>query len=188
MGDIIKTGLKLFLITSVAALALGLANAATAPRIEEQARLSRIEAKSEVLPQTLEFVKVDIEDLIEAHPMIIEVHEGNTNASITGYTFRVRSSGFAEMELYIGVTIDGAISGVKVVYQRETPGLGTRAMHQDFTGQFLGLSATNAFALVKGTPVGDQIQAISGATTSSYGVVRAINAAIELFAVLAERG
>jgi len=188
MGDIVKIGLRLFIITAVAAFALGLTNAATAGRIEEQAAIARIEAKSQVLPQALEFQKLDIEEYADLHPMVLEVHEGTANGERKGYTFRVLSRGFAQMELYVGIDASERISGVNVVYQRETPGLGTRATATAYTGQFDGMEARNVFELVKTTPATNEIQAISGATTSSAAVVNAVNAAIEFYALLRKEG
>jgi electron transport complex protein RnfG len=188
MGDITKVGLRLFIITAVAAMALGLTNAATARRIEEQSKIARIEAKSQVLPQALEFEKLDVEEFIELHPMLLEVHEGKANGEKKGYTFRVLSEGFAEIELYVGIDAKGRISGVNVVSQRETPGLGTRAMAAAYTGQFVGLSAQNVLNLVKVTPGVNEIQAVSGATVSSRAVVNAVNAAIEFHALRLKEG
>ena len=188
MGDIIKTGLRLFIITAVAAFALGLTNAATASRIEEQKVIARIEAKSQVLPQALEFQKLDIEEYADLHPLVLEVHEGTADGERKGYTFRVLSQGFAQMELYVGIETSGRISGVNVVYQRETPGLGTRATATAYTGQFEGMEARIVFDLVKATPTENEIQAISGATTSSGAIVNAVNAAIEFYALLIKDG
>jgi len=188
MGDIVKTGLRLFMITAVAAFALGLTNAATASRIEEQAIIARIEAKSQVLPQALDFQKLDIKEYNDLHPMVLEVHEGIANGQSEGYTFRVLSRGFAQMELYVGIDASGRISGVNVVYQRETPGLGTRATATAYTGQFEGKQTQSIFDLVKAKPAVNEIQAISGATTSSAAVVNAVNAAIEFYALLIKEG
>lgn len=188
MGDIVKTGLRLFIITAIAAMALGLTNAATANRIEEQAQIARIEAKSQVLPEALKFEKLDIEEHADLHPMILEAHQGTANGERKGYTFRVLSEGFAQMELYVGVDASGRISGVNVTYQRETPGLGTRATAVSYTGQFTGLSAQNVFDLVKVTPGDNEIQAVSGATVSSRAVVDAVNAAVEFHALLQREG
>jgi len=188
LGDIVKTGLRLFIITAVAAFALGLTNAATASRIEEQKVIARIEAKSQVLPQALEFQELDIEEYADLHPRVIEVHEGTADGERKGYAFRVLSEGFAQMELYIGIDALGRISGVNVVYQRETPGLGTRATAPAYTGKFEGMEAQIVFDLVKVTPAVNEIQAISGATTSSAAVVNAVNAAIEFYALLIKEG
>jgi electron transport complex protein RnfG len=188
MGDIAKIGFRLFIITAIASMALGLTNVATARRIEEQAEIARIEAKSVVLPQASEFRELNIEEHIDLHPLILEVHEGTANGERKGYTFRVISEGFAEIELYVGIDAKDRISGVNVVYQRETPGLGTRATAVSYTGQFTGLSAQNVFDLVKVTPGDNEIQAVSGATVSSRAVVDAVNAAIEFHALLQREG
>lgn len=188
MGEIVKTGFKLFLITAIASMALGLTNAATFGRIEEQTELARIAAKSYVLPQAVEFVQLNIDEFRDLHPLLLEVHKGVTVEEVQGYTFRVKSEGFAEMELYVGIDNAGKISGVNVVYQRETPGLGSRATDKSFTGQFSGMEAQSPFEVVKRLPADDEIQAISGATTSSRAVVDAINASIEFYNVQLKDG
>ncbi len=50
------------------------------------------------------------------------------------------------------------------------------------------MEAQNVFDLVKGTPAANEIQAISGATTSSAAVVNAVNAAIEFYVLLIKEG
>ncbi len=78
------------------------------------------------------------------------------------------------------------ITTVRVVSQSETPGLGTQCQSREFQRQFEGL-LLGRLELKKGAayrvpgPKGDEqpIAAITGATITSNGVLRAIDAAIK---------
>ncbi len=83
------------------------------------------------------------------------------------------------IELAVGIAFDGTLTGVRVVQQRETPGLGDQ-IHQQKSGwlnQFPDHSLANtpaeAWAV---TPDGGQFDGISGATITPRGVIRAIHA------------
>lgn len=188
MIEIIKTGFKLFIITAFAALALGITYEVTKLPIEEQMILARLEAKRVALPQADEFTPIDIEGFKADHPMVIEVYEGKSNSIVKGYTMQVLSRGFADMELIVAIDIDGNIVGINVVRQRETPGLGTKATSVDFVSKFFDLPAKLPFELVKGTPGDNEIQAVSGATTSSGAVVDAVNTAINFYVEVIKEG
>jgi electron transport complex protein RnfG len=75
----------------------------------------------------------------------------------------------------------GALRGMKVLANKETPGLGDRIEKDSaFTGQFVG--ATVPLVGVKpgrGTGNDDEIDTITGATISSRTVIVAINEALE---------
>lgn len=66
------------------------------------------------------------------------------------------------------------MTGVSIVSHSETPGLGARITETDFTESFQGKSLENE--LTK-----DDINALSGATLSTNGVVAAVNNARTLF-------
>ena len=70
----------------------------------------------------------------------------------------------------MGVTEDGTVSGVTVRDHAETFGLGGQAQHDvEFLMQFLGTGGDAA--------VGENVDALTGATVTSKAVTRAVNAA-----------
>ena len=78
----------------------------------------------------------------------------------------------------VGVDTSGAITGVIVLFQQETPGLGARIeeiRHGEttpwFTRQFIGKLASDTFAVAKD---GGDIDSIKGATISSRTVAESI--------------
>lgn len=93
-----------------------------------------------------------------------------------GYVLNVNAEGYAgAMELLVGINADGTISGIKLHKHNETPGLGANAADDPaFAEQFKGLSVDGELAV-------SDIQAISGATLTSTGVVNGINTALEFF-------
>jgi electron transport complex protein RnfG len=71
----------------------------------------------------------------------------------------------------VGVNLaDNQLTGISVVSHAETPGLGARIVESQFTESFAGKDVGKELA------VGD-INAISGATLSTEGVVDAVNKA-----------
>ena len=88
-----------------------------------------------------------------------------------GYVIEVETAGYAgPMTLWVGVTIDGQVSGVTVRDHRETFGLGRGAQTEwPFLSQFLGTAGEAA--------VGEDIDALTGATVTSKAVTRAVNSA-----------
>lgn len=88
-----------------------------------------------------------------------------------GYVLEVETAGYAgPMTLWVGVTNDGQVSGVTVRDHGETFGLGRGAQTDaSFLLQFLHTSGEAA--------VGEDIDALTGATVTSKAVTRAVNSA-----------
>jgi len=99
----------------------------------------------------------------------------------TGVAIVTQGPGFQEiMQLMVGFEpATGAITGIKVLDQKETPGLGDKI---ELDTSFLGQFATRIAPVsgVKGKPGAppSQVQTITGATISSRAVIRIVNGAI----------
>jgi len=111
-------------ITCVAAFALGFVYKGTAPMIEEQRRLAEEEARRVALPQAVCGV------LVPAERNDIEYFEGYRSPDTTGlvgYTIKASAKGYSStIEAIVGVGLAGEITGMKIISQQETPGLGTK--------------------------------------------------------------
>ena len=96
-----------------------------------------------------------------------------------GYAVQVAPNGFdGPVTMMVGI-LQGKITGISVISHTETPGLGAVAAAQNakgeaFRNQFVGQEGALA--------VGDQIDAISGATITSSAVVAGVNATLEYVA------
>lgn len=88
--------------------------------------------------------------------------------SVQGYADEIRFLVGTDPEL-------NQISGLFVLSQKETPGLGDFITGADFRSQFKGLKATEPVGVTKGTPAGNQIRALTGATISSKSVAEGVN-------------
>jgi len=97
-----------------------------------------------------------------------------------GYVFISTAKGYSStLEIIAGVDMDGFITGVKILFQQETPGLGDKieaikAGESDpwFTRQLLGKSSLETLSVTKD---GGTIDAITGATISSRAVCAAVS-------------
>ena len=75
--------------------------------------------------------------------------------------------------LSVGVLPDGSIHAIYFTELNETPGLGMRAAEPEFISQFSGLYGH--------ITLGEDIDALSGATVTSRAVVNAVNAALDFY-------
>ena len=101
--------------------------------------------------------------------------EGRTK----GYAFIAKGPGFAAaITMMVGLNVSRkTLSGLKVLDQIETPGLGNLIAMEPFESQFRGLEIEPKIEYIKNKKPEkpNQIQAITGATISSKAVVDAIN-------------
>ena len=110
---------------------------------------------------------------------VYEVLVGGENA---GYAIKVVASGSqGNIEMMVGVDAEGVVTGVSIVDNSETSGIGSKAMSNEplssgvgVLDQFQGKSAAADGTLT----VGKNVDAISGATVSSKGVTAGVNAAL----------
>lgn len=187
MNDIAKLGAILFAICAIAASALGLTNQATAPIIEQRNIDANNKSRQIVLSEATEFKQMD-NSVIEnveglADGLVAEVYEGSNGSGVVGYAIKTLPKGYAgKIELIVGISKDGKITGINIGSMKETPGLGTKAAEPKFKDQFNGKPTTSELNVVKGSASGeDQIQAISGATITSKAVTDGVNAAMNVY-------
>ena len=109
------------------------------------------------------------------------VYEARYQGELRGWVVKARGQGYADtIELLVGLSpgLD-SISGLFVLDQKETPGLGNKIITADWRGQFIGLSTKHDLVVVKtGAAQPGEIDAVTGATISSRSVAAMINAAI----------
>lgn len=179
MKDIFRLGAILFAICAVASLMLSLTNNITAPVIEQRNIQANNEARQEVLQVAEEFSEVkDVKgDLIE------EVYQGTKGGEVVGYTIKTTPKGYGgKVEVMVGISNDGKISGVKIGNHSETPGLGSKSADPSFKDQYNGKGTKTPLNVVKGNASNENdIVAISGATITSKAVTAGVNAAMDVY-------
>ncbi len=186
MNSMFKIGGTLCGFTAIAALLLAATNEITAPVIKQRNEKANNEARIAVLPGASDFNKVELDKYKSAGAKTVEeVFEGINGSNEIGYTIKSQPSGYGgAIELTIGISKDGKITGVNVGNNSETPGLGAKSQEPAFNGQYKGKEAKELEVIKSGAPNGNQIKAISGATITSKAVTSGVNDAIKVFEVL----
>lgn len=193
MKGIMKDALVLFAITLVAGFALGAVHDITLEPIAKAQLAANTATYQEVYPEAASFEET--EELKAAREAAAEEIAGQGFGNVTvdaaqaaldgsgnviGYLITSTSSdGYnGDVQISVGVTAEGTLTGVGFLSISETPGLGMKAKEPAFKDQFNGKPAAT-FEVVKTAPSADsQIQAISGATFTSNAVIGAVNAAV----------
>jgi electron transport complex protein RnfG len=119
------------------------------------------------------------------------VYEAKKDGALAGWVVKTAGQGYADrIEVLIGLAPDaGSLTGLFVLDQKETPGLGNKIVTDEWRGQFVGKAVDRPLAAVKGgAKGGSEIDAITGATISSHAVTSIINTAVaDLRQPLAEK-
>jgi electron transport complex protein RnfG len=127
---------------------------------------------------------------IEARPVQVEksgrsvsyaVYVASMDGEQIGWVIKSSGQGYAdEIELLVGVNANAdTITGLFVLGQKETPGLGNKVIETQWRGQFIGKPAANTLVVTKsGASAPEEIDAVTGATISSNAVVQIVNTAL----------
>ncbi|MCD7882235.1 MAG: RnfABCDGE type electron transport complex subunit D, partial [Lachnospiraceae bacterium] len=193
-----KAAVNLTVITLVAGLALSGVYAMTKTKIEEQELADNLASYQEVCPDAVSFkTDDDLDAAVEAlGEDIYDSSFGKTyvntvvvgydeSGEIAGYVISVTSGdGYdGDITLSVGLTTDGTVIKLAFTTLNETAGMGMRVDEDAFKGQFEGVN-TDAFVLNKSgdSTEENEIDTVSGASTSSGAVVNAVNTALAFFA------
>lgn len=127
---------------------------------------------SDIYPDA-EFEEIDnskLEEIKADNTFIREIYEVKTNGELSGYGIKTNSGGYGgDLAIITGINLDGAIEGIRIFDNEETPGIGTKIMESDFMDSFKGKNKV------------DDVEMISGSTVSAEGVVYGVEGAIDAF-------
>ena len=190
MNKIIKNTLILTVITLVAGLLLGAAYEITKEPIAQSEENAKREAWQAVFPDADAdaFESVDVDTDI-ANQVINDLGISGSIDEVctvdggeTGYVITTTDGeGYGgDIQVTVGITADGTVSGVSFLSISETAGLGMKATEASFYEQYVGVQ-TEKFAVSKDGGDGEPIDAISGATITSRAVTGAVNTALAYF-------
>ena len=167
-------------------------------KIDEQKLAANAASYKEVCPDAETFVTDDtINTKIEAlggdiydekfgKTYINSVMVGKDASDATvGYVISVSSGdGYdGTITLSVGLDTEGTVLGISFTELHETAGMGMLCGEDAFRSQFAGVN-TDAFTLNKagGSTTDNEIDSVSGASTSSGAVVNAVNTALAFYA------
>ncbi len=149
----------------------------TKPIIDMRAAEAASQARIAVLPEAAGSTFSPVEDatLVKG---VKEVYKADNGA---GYAMTTTYNGFGgQVEMMVGVSASGQITGLSVLNQSETPGIGSNALTDDFFQRFLGISSING-PLGSG---GQDVDMYGGATYTSTAVFGDVEAALMQYGVI----
>ena len=174
---------------------LGLVNMVTEPRITAAQWEKTVEAMKEVVPGEDGITFEDAMELSEelstaasaGGAKLKAVYPVMLNGDSAGYAITVVASGSqGTIEMMVGTDAEDTVTGISIIANSETSGIGSRVMKNEATAggegvldQFLGWNVSDGTLTV-----GSNVDAISGATVSTRGVTTGVNTALAVAAVL----
>ena len=169
---ILRLTVTLFLVAGLVAAALAGVNAITKDRIED-IKLQKIQdAINQVLPGAEGLEEVPLNQ----NAGIVKT----VYASGQSYAVEVAPSGFdGAITTMVGIEA-GKVTGISIVSHTETPGLGAVAAADNAKGE----AFRSQFVGGEGFTVGENVDAMSGATITSKAVTAGVNAALEYVGAL----
>ena len=193
---IITLTVTLFITCVIVAGLLGLVNGVTAGPIAEinwQKTVTAMQAVAADPDNTsyaetpLENTQAMIDAAAAAGGTLGDIYEAQVSGATAGYAVTVSASGSqGTIVMMVGVDTAGAVTGVSIVDNSETSGIGSKVVENEPTAsgtgvldQFVGKSAADGTLTV-----GTNVEAITGATVSTRGVTSGVNAALAAVAAM----
>ncbi len=192
MKKIRKDAFALFAITLVAGTLLAAVYAITKDPIAKAEMEARSAAYRTVFADAAQFeadeavdaaVKSADEQLAAAGFAGVTIGDAlyatDANGEKLGGVMTLGGKGYGGViQLTLGITADGKISGISILSHSETAGLGAKCTDQAFYGQYAGKPAEMLTVVKDGADADNEIDTISGATVTSDAVTEAVNAGI----------
>lgn len=193
-----KSAVVLCVITLIAGVGLSGVYGLTKDTIEKHKMEANAESYREVCPQAEKF---SYDDTLSA---VIKEWDGeiyktdfgkvylneavvgiDASGNVAGYVISVTSGDGYEgnITISVGIDADGTVNRIAFTELKETAGMGMLCGEDSFKDQFAKVK-TDRFILNKagGSSAENEIDSVSGASTSSGAVVNAVNAALDFFA------
>jgi electron transport complex protein RnfG len=177
MREIVRMIIVLTLIGAVSGLTLAAFHRLTAAPIEYQTiKFVKEPAVKKVLTgydndPILDRKKLQVGTDSRGNPVELTVFPAKKGAEIFAVALEGTGKGFhGQIGVMVGVSKEGVILDIGITSHTETPGIGSKVTEPGYTDRYKGLPAKK----------GVSVDAVSGATYSSKGVVAAVNEAVEL--------
>ena len=196
MGKIIKDTAVLLVITLVAGFLLGLVYDITLEPIAHQEELANAKACQEVFSDATDVtdVQTDLDTLNQnlkengrEYVTVDAVMEASDDSGqMLGYVLTVTDSeGYGgDIQLSMGVRMDGTLNGISILSISETAGLGMNADTDAFKSQFADKNVEQFTYTKNGASADNEIDAISGATITTNAVTNGVNGGLLTFQYL----
>lgn len=175
LKEIFKLSAILIIVCSLSTALISYTHDLTAPIIEERKQNAIHAGYMEVLPNAAElstFIQTD-------SAIITEIMQSKQDNHTNGFIYTLTPNGYSgKITLMVGIQHpSGIISGVKILEQTETPGLGAKCTEPSFLTQFADKSIHNELTVSKKASKENEIQALTASTITSNAIVKGINTA-----------
>ena len=184
MRDLIKMVVVLLVICTTSGVVLSYVNEATiAPREYQYIKFVQEPSIKAVLSDydndpVKERIKLVVGEDEEGKPAEIVVFPAKKGGKTQAVAYSAAAKGYHDLiEVMVGVDPEGTLTGISIMTHTETPGLGARIVEPEFTDQFAGLDLETT----KLSAEGGKVDALSGATFSTNGVIEAVSTALKQF-------
>jgi electron transport complex protein RnfG len=184
LRDLIKMVVVLLVICTTSGVVLSYVNEATkAPREYQYIKFVQEPSIKAVLSgydndPVKDRMQLNLGDDQEGNPVEKVVFPARKDGKTFEVAYSAAAKGYHDLiEVMVGVDPEGTLTGVSIMTHTETPGLGARIVEPEFTEQFAGLDLETT----KLSAEGGKVDAVSGATFSTAGVITAVRAALEQF-------
>ncbi|GMO42214.1 MAG: RnfABCDGE type electron transport complex subunit G [Termitinemataceae bacterium] len=189
MKDTIKMVAAIVIFAVVACAGLAVVYEKTKPAIENNQAKITADALARLFPNATgnELVSGGLTNSFDG-VKLGDTYKMMQDGKIIGVAVTSSSAGFQDdIKALIGVALDGKITGVDIVQNKDTPGLGANAGKktyfvntpsgkQTFFGQFAGKNAASNLKVEKD---GGDVIAITASTISSRAVAKLVTAAAQ---------
>lgn len=170
--EILNPTLRLFVITTVAAILLGVVYDITASPIAERQRESEAAAVQAIFAAADESRDENRRD-----DNITRVLSVFSSGELIGWAVFTSPTGYGgPIDMLVGIGADGSVAGAQILSHSETPGLGANASNAAFISQYSGKKTP--LEVTKSSPGSEEIMAITSATITSEAVTKGVNNAI----------
>lgn len=183
MKEYFKLGTILLVICAIAALALGVVNGLTKDIIAENRDISSTDLV-ELLPGATSKKEIAVSDVDKESKAYVEkAFEVSGDNGLLGYVVKVVTGGFhGDIEMFVAISKEDKLSGLRITSQSETAGLGARISEEKFMAGFKNKSIEKGINMTKtGASKDNEVDAITGATVSSTAVGKGVNTAIAFY-------
>jgi electron transport complex protein RnfG len=172
MKSILITGVKLFAICAVAALALGAVNSVTEPKIAQYKIEQLRQALSELTPGATTGDAVSV----PSNPTVLTRYPVLEDGKEVGSVLDLVGTGYGgDLRILARYAGSGELLAARLMEDDETPGLGKKAENPEYMKMFLGAgTAEKPIPTRKAMLPAAQADAITGATITFLGVSKAL--------------
>jgi electron transport complex protein RnfG len=193
MRNIIRLSVVLTIVTAIAAWVLAEIYSVTKPQIEIQKLAKTHNALDYVMPEAKLMVPITRQVPVTDNKgdtlyqrqvtQYYKAYADTDTTQLIGYAFKAEGTGYSSLiETMVGIDTTGHISTIKIISQKETPGLGALSEdNQPFNGkrwstrQFDGKTVND----LKVDKDGGEIVSITGATITSRSITNSIRNRME---------